>query len=141
MRPFYLLLASALACASPACAETGLASWYGMREHGHPMANGHPFNAYGTNAASRTWPLGTHLRITNTTNGRSAEVVVQDRGPYIRPRVLDVSLGTARVLGFERQGVTMVHIECLTPIVEPATYTYRVKPAPHRARPRHHGKR
>jgi rare lipoprotein A (peptidoglycan hydrolase) len=152
MRPFVLLLASALACASPACAENGLASWYGWREHGQTRADGHPFNALGVNAASRTWPLGAHLRVTNLMNGRQAEVIIRDRGPYIKPRVLDVSLGTARMLGFEHQGVTMVRIEPVTPVVEPVTYTYRVnpapqlkpalhlEPAPHHDKHPHHGK-
>src|SRR4051812_3443959 len=133
MRRFFLLLATSLLFASPACAETGLASWYGWREHGHSRADGRPFDALGVNAASRVYPLGTHLRITNLANGKQAEVVVRDRGPYIKRRILDVSLGTARILGFERQGLAMVRIEPVLPIVRLATFTYRVRPIPHHA--------
>src|SRR3954467_624795 len=119
MRPSFLFLATSLLFASPACAETGLASWYGWREHGRVMASGKPFNALGNNAASRHYPLGTHLLITNPANSKQAEVVVQDRGPYIKPRILDVSLGTARILGFERKGLPMVRSEPVTPIARP----------------------
>jgi rare lipoprotein A len=104
-------------------------------------ADGRRFDALGVNAASRVYPLGTHLRITNLANGKQAEVVVQDRGPYIKPRILDVSLGTARILGFARQGLAMVQIEPVTPIVRPATFTYRVRPVPHHARRHRRGKR
>jgi rare lipoprotein A (peptidoglycan hydrolase) len=141
MRSSFLFLATSLLFASPACAETGLASWYGWREHGRVVASGKPFNALGDNAASRHYPLGTHLLITNLANGRHAEIVIQDRGPYIRPRILDVSLGTARILGFERKGLAMVQIEPVTPIVRPATFTYRVRPVPHHARRHRRGTR
>jgi rare lipoprotein A len=141
MRLFFFFVISSLVLATPACAETGLASWYGWREHGRVMASGKPFNAIGNNAASRHYPLGTRLLITNLVNGKQAEVVVQDRGPYIKPRILDVSLGTAHILGFARQGLAMVQIEPVTPIVRPATFTYRLKPVPHHTRRHHHDER
>jgi rare lipoprotein A len=137
MRPFLFLLA-ALACIAPARAETGLASWYGSFEEGRPMASGKPFHAMGNNAASRTYPLGTHLLITNMMNGRHAEVVIEDRGPYVKPRILDVSRGTARILGFETQGVTMVQIETAGVVVRPAVYLYRTKLQPQHAVQPHH---
>lgn len=102
------------------------------------MANGHPFHANGINAASRVYPLGTHLIITNMMNGRQAEVVIEDRGPYVRPRILDVSRGTAQVLGFEQQGVTMVRIEpAAAVVVQPAMYRHVV---PSQTKRRQHGK-
>jgi rare lipoprotein A len=141
MRPLALLFAAALACASPAYAETGLASWYGWHWHGRAMANGRPFHALGANAASRKYPLGTHLQVTNLVNGRHTEVVIMDRGPYIKPRILDVSLGTARILGFEREGVTRVQIAQVAAIVQPVVYTYRVIPPQHHETRRHERKR
>lgn len=105
------------------------------------MASGKPFNALGDNAASRHYPLGTRLLITNLVNGKHTEVVVQDRGPYIKPRILDVSLGTARILGFERQGLAMVRIEPAPPFVRPATFTHHVNPVLRHAEQHHDGKR
>src|ERR1700748_2717904 len=116
MRPLIFLFA-ALASIVSARAETGLASGYGSREEGRPMANGMPFHANGINAASRTYPFGTRLLVTNLANGRTAEVVIEDRGPYIKPRILDVSRGAARVLGFEQQGLAMVRIETVPVVV------------------------
>ena len=127
MRPYICLLA-ALACIAPARAETGLASWYGLHWHGRLRADGHPFNAYGDNAASRVYPLGTRLIVTNLANGRQTEVTVLDRGPYVGHRVIDLSLGTARVLGFEHQGLAHVRIEPEGVVVRPAVYRWRVKP-------------
>ena len=105
------------------------------------MANGMPFHANGINAASRTYPFGTRLLVTNLANGKSAEVVIEDRGPYIKPRILDVSPGTARVLGFEQQGLAMVRIEPVTVVVRPAIYLEPVKPAPHHAEKVRHARR
>jgi len=106
-----LFFLAALASVTPACAETGLASWYGSHEEGHKMASGKIFHSASNNAASLRYPFGTRLIVTNLSNGRQAEVVIEDRGPYIKPRILDVSRGTARVLGFEQQGLAMVRIE------------------------------
>lgn len=109
IRPW--LIAAILTASSPALADTGVASYYGWREHGRVMADGHRFHALSTSAASRTLAFGTRLRVTNLANGRHAVVVVEDRGPYVRGRMIDVSLGTARVLGMERAGVARVRVE------------------------------
>jgi len=127
MRPLIFLLA-ALASITPACAETGLASWYGSHEEGHKMASGKIFHSASNKAASLRYPFGTRLIVTNLSNGRQAEVVIEDRGPYVSPRIIDLSRGTARILGFERQGVTMVRIEPVTVVVRPAMYWHRVRP-------------
>ena len=92
------------------------------------MASGKPFHAMWNSAAPLVYPFGTHLLVTNLANGRIAEVVIEDRGPYIKPRILDVSRGTARVLGFEQQGLAMVRIEPVTVVVRPAVYIDRAKP-------------
>jgi hypothetical protein len=78
----------------PTC--IGIASFYGWHENGRSMANGHRFQALGTSAASRTLPLGTRARVTNLDTGRSAEVPIDDRGPYVPGRSIHVSLGSAR---------------------------------------------
>jgi len=127
MHPLIFLLA-ALASITPACAETGLASWYGSHEEGHKMAAGKIFHSASNNAASLRYPFGTRLIVTNLSNGRQAEVVIEDRGPYVSPRIIDLSPGTARILGLDRQGVTMVRIEPVTVVVRPAMYWHRVRP-------------
>lgn len=88
-----------------------VASWYGPRHHGRPMANGRPFDMYADTAAHRTLPLGTRLKVTNPQNGRTVEVAVTDRGPFIPGRTLDLSWAAARKLGIVRQGVARLYVE------------------------------
>ncbi|MCL6622527.1 MAG: septal ring lytic transglycosylase RlpA family protein [Syntrophobacterales bacterium] len=88
-----------------------VATWYGPRHHGRPMANGRPFDMEADTAAHRSLPLGTRLKVTNPQNGRSVEVTVTDRGPFIPGRHLDLSLGAARKLGIIRQGVARLYVE------------------------------
>jgi len=90
--------------------QRGEASYYHPKLEGRPMANGEPFDAQSNSAASRTLPLGTTARVTNTETGRSATVEVEDRGPYARDRVLDVSPRTAEELGMKRDGTARVEI-------------------------------
>jgi rare lipoprotein A len=90
--------------------EKGVASFYGWWHHGRRMANGRRFNALGSTAASRTLPLGSRVRVTNLDNGRSTCVTIEDRGPYVGGRILDLSLGAARRLGITRQGLARVLI-------------------------------
>ncbi|MBO1075477.1 septal ring lytic transglycosylase RlpA family protein (plasmid) [Roseomonas marmotae] len=90
--------------------QRGRASFYGRQFHGRRMANGKPFNRFSNSAASRTLPLGTEARVRNLENGRTALVVIQDRGPRTRSRVLDVSPHTASQLGMREQGTAMVEI-------------------------------
>lgn len=77
----------------------GLASWYGLHEQGMRMANGQRFDRFKYTAASRTLPFGTHLRVTNLSNGRSTVVTVTDRGPWVRTRVLDLAQRPAHDIG------------------------------------------
>ena len=104
----------------PPCPRTvhyqeGIASFYGRTHHGRQTASGAIFDMNGPTAAHRELALGTRIKVTNLQNGRHAELLVNDRGPYIRGRVLDVSQGTARQLGFEEQGTTRVRIETIEP--------------------------
>jgi peptidoglycan lytic transglycosylase len=107
------LLAAALwisAGTAHARPRTGVASWYGWHQNGRRMANGHWFHALGTSAASMTLPLGTRVKVTNLHNHRSAWVTIDDRGPAVRGRLIDLSLGTARCLGMEKQGLAHVRV-------------------------------
>jgi rare lipoprotein A len=100
---------------APPRAEVGLASWYGEFHHGLPTASGEPFDMTRLTAAHRSLPLGTRLQVTNLENGRIVEVRVNDRGPYVAGRVLDLSHGAARVLDMVERGVVPVRIDVVSP--------------------------
>lgn len=91
------------------------ASWYGVPDgfHGRRTANGETFNAYGRTAAHRSLPFGTRLRVTNLRNGRSVVVRVNDRGPYVHGRDIDLSQGAAAQIGMISSGTAPVRIEVL----------------------------
>lgn len=93
--------------------QVGMASYYGRQFHGRRTANGERFNMYKFTAAHRALPLGTFLRVTNLKNGHCVRVKVNDRGPYVKGRVLDVSYQAARNLGMVRDGTTKVKIDIL----------------------------
>jgi rare lipoprotein A len=95
----------------PTMIETGLASWYGSRHHGKRTASGEVFNQNKFTAAHRTLPLGSRVKLTNLANGKSVEVRINDRGPFSKGRIIDVSRAAARSLGMVEQGITTVHIE------------------------------
>jgi rare lipoprotein A len=88
--------------------EVGLASWYGEPHHGQPTASGETFDMARLTAAHRTLPLGTRLQVMNLENGRIVRVRVNDRGPYVAGRVLDLSYGAARALEMVERGVVPV---------------------------------
>ena len=92
-------------------AETGIASWYGPQFHNRRTANGQIFDMNAITAAHRTLPLPSIVRVTNLENGRSLKVLVNDRGPFARGRIIDVSRRTAQLLGFEREGTAPVRVE------------------------------
>lgn len=95
--------------------ETGIASWYGEDFHGKYTANGEIFDLNALTAAHRTLPMPSIVRVTNLENGRSIELRVNDRGPYARGRIIDVSRRAAQLLGFERQGTAKVDVKILVP--------------------------
>lgn len=92
----------------------GIASWYGERFAGRPTANGEIFDPAGWTAAHRTLPLGTMVKVTNPRNGTSIMLRVNDRGPYISGRIIDLSQQAARMLDLEEQGIGEVQIEVLS---------------------------
>jgi len=91
--------------------ERGIASWYGEDFHGWMTANGEIYDMEAFTAAHRTLPLGTWVLVTNVENGRQVRVRVNDRGPYLYGRVLDLSLAGARMLDMVDSGVAAVQIE------------------------------
>jgi rare lipoprotein A len=91
----------------------GVASYYGYDGSGNRTASGQRFNPEGMTAAHRHLPFGTKVRVTNTRNGRSVVVRINDRGPFIRGRVIDLSVAAARILGMMGSGVAPVRIEVL----------------------------
>jgi rare lipoprotein A (peptidoglycan hydrolase) len=90
-----------------------VASWYGTKFHGKPMASGQPFNMHKLTVAHRTIPLGTKLLLTNPRNGRQVQARVLDRGPHVRGRQLDVSYAVACRLGFINRGVARLRMVIL----------------------------
>jgi len=107
--------------------QVGVASWYGAHHHGRRTASGEVFDMYKLTAAHPTLPFGTRLRITSLDNGRSAEVRVNDRGPHVDGRIIDLSYAAARALGATGPGTVPVRIRVLA---LPARRRHR------RARPR-----
>jgi len=93
--------------------STGMASWYGPGFHGRRTASGERFNQNAMTAAHRTLPFGTMVRVTNTRNGRSVIVRITDRGPFIRGRIVDLSVGAAQVIDMYSSGVASVRLEVL----------------------------
>ena len=102
-----------LAEAVPEYRQVGIASWYGGRHQGRLTASGEVFDENKLTAAHRTLPLVTWARVTNLENGRSIAVRVNDRGPYIDGRVIDLSTRAAEELGMTEQGLARVQIEVL----------------------------
>ena len=93
--------------------RTGVASWYGPAFHGRPTANGERFDMNGVTAAHPTLPLPSRVRVTNLENGRQLELRVNDRGPFVNGRIIDLSRRAAQLLGFKRQGLTKVRVQYL----------------------------
>ena len=91
----------------------GTSSWYGEDFHGKKTANGEIFNMYELTAAHKTLPLGTTVRVTNLSNNRSVVVRINDRGPYVEGRILDLSYGAAEKLDFHTKGTAKVHIQVI----------------------------
>jgi rare lipoprotein A len=128
---------------APGSTQTGVASWYGPGFHGRRTANGEVYDQYGLTAAHRTLPHGTRVEVTNLSNGRVVRVRINDRGPYVDDRVIDLSYTAAQRIGMIGPGTASVRIEVLpagamgeappllaAPIPAPAP-----APAPRRASP------
>lgn len=99
-----------LPLSAPAAAPRDIASWYGPGFVGHSTSNGERYNPDGLTAASKTLPIGSRVRVTNPANGRSVVVRINDRGPYIRGRTIDLSHRAARQIGLVGPGVAPVDV-------------------------------
>lgn len=94
--------------------QVGIASWYGKQFHGRTTANGESFDMFELTAAHRQLPLGTYVKVTNLRNSKWIIVRVNDRGPYVQGRIMDLSYGSARMLGF-RSGIERVRLDVVRP--------------------------
>lgn len=120
--------------------RTGIASWYGRDFHGKKTANGERYDMHALSAAHKTLPLPTLVRVTNLENGRSIVVRINDRGPFVKSREIDLSYAAAKALGYDKKGTTRVRVQALDgsrtavasshqPVTTPTTAS-AAKPAP-----------
>ncbi len=93
--------------------QTGVASWYGPGFHGRTSASGAVYDQHGFTAAHQTLPLGARVMVTNLNNGKSAEVTINDRGPFAKGRIIDLSYAAAQSLGMIGAGTAPVRLEIL----------------------------
>jgi len=94
--------------------QHGKASWYSVRtNYGTRTASGQRLSNSAATAAHKTLPLGTKVRVTNEVNGKSEVVTITDRGPYVKGRIIDLTIGSAERLGFAQRGVAPVRVEVL----------------------------
>ena len=99
---------------APRVSQTGIASWYGPGFHGRTTASGIIYNQHDLTAAHQTLPLGTRVLVTNLDNGRSIEVLINDRGPFAKGRIIDLSYAAAETLGMIGPGTIPVRIEVVS---------------------------
>ena len=99
--------------------QYGMASWYGEEFHGRSTSSGEVYDMYQLTCAHNTLPLGTIVMVTNLENGRSLELKVNDRGPFVKERILDVSYAASQMLGMWEKGTALVKVEVLVPGIEP----------------------
>jgi peptidoglycan lytic transglycosylase len=94
--------------------QVGTASWYGEYFEGRATASGEPFHMYDLTAAHPTLPLGTWVRVTNLSNGRRISVRINDRGPIVPGRIIDLSYSAAQALAFEEKGLQQVRLDLVS---------------------------
>lgn len=94
--------------------QVGMASWYGKQFHGRATASGEDFDMFELTAAHRQLPLGTYVKVTNLRNGKWVIVRINDRGPFVGGRIMDLSYSAARMIGF-RDGVERVRLDLIQP--------------------------
>ncbi len=109
--------------------ERGVASWYGPGFHEERTSTGEPYDMFGMTAAHKTLPLPAYVRVTNLQNGRSVVVRVNDRGPFVNNRIIDLSYTAAAKLDMLRNGTAMVEVAAIDPAALPSTPTAALPPA------------
>ena len=103
--------------------QVGIASWYGLEEHNRKAASGETFSKYAFTAAHKTLPLGTVVRVTNLENGRDVIVKINDRGPFVAGRIIDLSHAPAKSIGMIQSGTVRVKVEVVsTPSTRDGNY-------------------
>ena len=112
----------------PNYAQTGIASWYGYPFHGQRTANGDIYDMNAMTAAHQTLPMPSYVRVTNLENGRSIILTVNDRGPFVQGRIIDLSRRAADLLGFSEKGTTLVKVEAVASPTENLIATRGVVP-------------
>jgi rare lipoprotein A len=110
--------------------ERGVASWYGPTFHGGHTSSGEPYDMYAMTAAHKTLPLPCYARVTNLRNGRSVVVRINDRGPFVANRLIDLSYTAATKLDMIREGTTLVEVRALTPTVPDELTRTAAQPPP-----------
>ncbi|OGD30351.1 MAG: hypothetical protein A2Y56_09060 [Candidatus Aminicenantes bacterium RBG_13_63_10] len=112
----------------PSAVQTGIASWYGGNFHGRATSNGEIYNMHDLTAAHRTLPFGSLVAVTNLQNGRSVTVRINDRGPFVKGRVIDLSLAAARLLDLIGPGTAPVRLEIIRePVLLPGTTRFALQ--------------
>ncbi len=99
----------------PGWTQVGTASWYGLDFHGKRTASGEVYNMYDYTAAHKTLPFGTYVRVQNLDNGRSVVVRINDRGPFVKDRIIDLSYAAAKAIGMVGPGTARVRITVVSP--------------------------
>jgi len=98
--------------------QYGIASWYGGEFHGRPTSSGEIYDMYQLTCAHNTLPLGTTVMVTNLENGKSVELRVNDRGPFVKERIIDLSYAAAQIIGIYEKGTALVKVEVIGPVME-----------------------
>jgi len=110
--------------------QVGIASWYGKKFHGRKTANGETYNMYAMTAAHTTLPMPSLVLVTNLDNGKSIKVRVNDRGPFVKGRLIDLSYAAAKALGYVRQGTARVRVQTLNAAEHDVSKHHVSKPQP-----------
>jgi rare lipoprotein A len=98
--------------------QYGIASWYGKDFHGKPTSSGEIYDMYQLTCAHNTFPLGTMVMVTNMENGKAVELKVNDRGPFVKDRIIDLSYAAAQIIGMYEKGTAYVKVEIIGPLIE-----------------------
>lgn len=102
--------------------QVGTASWYGETFQGKPTASGEPYEMYDMTAAHLKLPMGSYVKVTNLRNGKSVVVRVNDRGPVVPGRIIDLSYGAAQALQFKHRGLQRVRLDLVNPVQPKPVY-------------------
>jgi len=108
--------------------QAGTASWYGVQFQGKPTASGEPYDMRDFTAAHPSLPLGSFVKVTNLRNGKAVVVRINDRGPFVDGRIIDVSYNAARALGFKERGLQRVRLDLYQPTSYRPTTVAQLQP-------------